>query len=197
VAFGYSGPYAAAAHGLAPDAAGPATTRTVSQDPNNANWSPAEVGAGTNEHPFTVGDSAHLRITVDASDLTSVNPGATDLDIFLWKDGVQVTSSTAGGTSEIIDIVDPDPGDYILYIQGWQVVDPAPGVTYTFHLWDVPLASSTLTIGSAPTEAVQGTVGNVEATWTVADPGAYLGAVSHSDTTTNFGYTLVEVTNTP
>ena len=197
VAFGYSGPYAAAAHGLAPDAAGPATTGTVSQDPNNANWSPAEVGAGTNEHPFTVGDSAHLRITVDASDLTSVNPGATDLDIFLWKDGVQVTSSTAGGTSEIIDIVDPDPGDYILYIQGWQVVDPAPGVTYTFHLWDVPLASSTLTIGSAPTEAVQGTVGNVEATWTVADPGAYLGAVSHSDTTTNFGYTLVEVTNTP
>ena len=195
VAFGYSGPYAAAAHGLAADTAGPATTGTVGQDPDNSNWSPAEVGAGTNAHPFTVGDSAHLRITLNASDLTSVNPGATDIDIFLWKDGVQVASSTSGGTAEQIDIVDPAPGNYILYIQGWQVVDPAPGVGYTFHLWDVPLASSTLTIASAPTEAVQGTVGNVDATWTVANPGTYLGAVSHSDGTTNFGYTLVEVAN--
>jgi hypothetical protein len=195
VAFGYSGPYAAAAHGLAADAAGPATRGTVTQDPNNSNWSPAEVGAGTTAHPFTVGDSAHLRITLDATDLTSVNPGATDIDIFLWKDGAQVAASTAGGTSESIDLVDPPPGNYILYIQGWQVVDPAPGVGYTFHLWDVPLASSTLTIASAPTEAVQGAVGNVDATWTVADLGSYLGAVSHSDGTTNFGYTLVEVTN--
>jgi hypothetical protein len=40
-------------------------------------------------------------------------------------------------------------------------------------------------------------VGNVDATWTVAGPGNYLGAVSHSDGTTNFGYTLVEVDNTP
>jgi hypothetical protein len=197
VAFGYSGPYAAGAHGLAADAAGPTTTGTVPQDPNNANWSPAEVGNGTNAHPFTLGDSAHLRITLDTADLTSVDPEATDIDIFLWKDGAQVASSTAGGTSEIIDIVDPEPGEYILYIQGWQVVDPAPGVGYTFHLWDVPLASGTLSIASAPTEAVQGTVANMDAAWTVTDPGNYLGAVSHSDGTTTFGYTLVEIDNTP
>jgi subtilisin family serine protease len=197
VAFGYSGPYTAGAHGLSPDASGPATTGTVGQDPNNANWSPAEVGNGTNAHPFTVGDSAHLRISLDAADLTSVDPAATDIDIFLWKDGAQVASSTAGGTSEIIDIVDPEPGEYILYIQGWQVVDPAPGVGYAFHLWAVPLASGSLTIAAAPTEAVQGTAGTVDATWTVTDPGNYLGAVSHSDGTTAFGYTLVEVDNTP
>ena len=48
---------------------------------------------------------------------------------------------------------------------------------------------------TAPTEAVLGTVGNVDATWAVTDPGNYLGAVSHSDGTTTFGYTLVEVAN--
>jgi hypothetical protein len=31
--------------------------------------------------------------------------------------------------------------------------------------------------------------------WTVADARNYLGAVSHSDGTTTFGYTLVEVAN--
>jgi hypothetical protein len=163
----------------------------------NANWSPVEVGAGTTEHPFTVGDSVHLRITLSAADLTSANPGATDLDIFLWKDGAQVASSTAGGTNEVIDIDDPAPGNYILYIQGWQVVDPPPGVGYTFHRWDVPRVASSLAIGTAPPSATLGTVGNVDATWTVAGPGNYLGAVSHSDGTTNFGYTLVEVDNTP
>jgi hypothetical protein len=59
------------------------------------------------------------------------------------------------------------------------------------------LASGSLTIAAAPTEAVQGTAGTVDATWTVTDPGNYLGAVSHSDGTTAFGYTLVEVDNTP
>ena len=52
-----------------------------------------------------------------------------------------------------------------------------------------------LAITAAPTEAVQGTVANVDATWTGLTPGTYLGAVSHSDGTTNFGYTLVEVSN--
>jgi subtilisin family serine protease len=194
VAFGYTGAYVPGAHGLAADQP---ITGNVTQDPNNANWSPAEVGNGTTEHPFTVGDSVHLRITLSAADLTSANPGATDLDIFLWKDGAQVASSTAGGTNEVIDIDDPAPGNYILYIQGWQVVDPPPGVGYTFHRWDVPRVASSLAIGTAPPSATLGTVGNVDATWTVAGPGNYLGAVSHSDGTTNFGYTLVEVDNTP
>jgi hypothetical protein len=145
-----------------------------------------------------VGDSVHLRITLNAADLTSVNPGATDLDIFLWKDGAQVADSTAGGTSEVIDIVDPAPGNYILYIQGWQVVDPPPtGVGYTFHLWDVPRAAGSLAITAAPPSAALGTVANVDATWTGLAPGIYLGAVSHADGTTNFGYTLVEVDNAP
>jgi hypothetical protein len=40
-------------------------------------------------------------------------------------------------------------------------------------------------------------VGSVDVSWTGLASGDYLGAVSHSDGTTTFGYTLVEVDNTP
>jgi subtilisin family serine protease len=198
VAFGYSGQYTAGAHGLAADSP---TTGTVAQDPDNTNWSPSEVGAGTTAHPFTIAGAAHLRITLNASDLSGVDPGPTDVDIFLWQEtspGVfqQIAASTAGGTAEIIDLVDPPNGNYILYIHGWGLAPATATAGYTYHLWDVPLASSSLTV-SAPSEAVLGTTANVDATWTVTEPGNYLGAVSHSDGTTTLGYTLMEVANTP
>jgi hypothetical protein len=41
------------------------------------------------------------------------------------------------------------------------------------------------------------TVGTVEVGWSGLAAGDYLGAVSHSDGTSVFGYTLVEVDNTP
>ena len=197
VAFGYTGVYTAGAHGLAPDLP---TAGTVTQDPDNSNWSPSEVGSGTTEHPFTIGDLAHLRITLNASDLTGVDANATDIDIFLWKDGVQVAASTAGGTAEIIDLVDPDPGNYILYIQGWAVAPPTATASYTFHRWEVPAAAGggTLTLGPTPppASATAGTVATVEASWTGLATGNYLGAVSHTGDTL-LGYTLVEVDNTP
>ena len=41
------------------------------------------------------------------------------------------------------------------------------------------------------------TVGTVEVGWSGLAAGDYLGAVSHSDGTSVYGYTLVEVDNTP
>jgi subtilisin family serine protease len=194
VAFGYTGPYLPGAHGLAPDAP---IAGTVTQDPDNTTWSPAEVGAGTTAHQIPVSDAAHFRITLNTADLTPAN-AAIDIDLYLYNSvGEEVASSTAGGTAEIIDLRVPANDTYTLYVHGWQTTGIE--VAYNIHTWTVPAAAGggSLAITAAPPSATIGTLANVDATWTGLATGNYLGAVSHSDGTTTFGYTLVEVDNTP
>jgi hypothetical protein len=198
VAFGYTGAYVPGGHGLAPDVLVPGS---VGQDPDNTTWSPSEAPTGTTAHPIAVSNAAHLRITLNTVDLTPPNP-AIDIDLYLYNSaGEEVASSTAGGTTEIIDL-QAAPGQvlndtYTLYVHGWQTTGIT--VSYNIHTWTVPAAAGggSLSIIAAPPSATLGTVANVDATWTGLAPGNYLGAVSHSDGTTNFGYTLVEVDNSP
>ncbi len=193
VLFGYTGDYTAGAHGLSPDTG---ESGTVAQDPDQTCQCDGTGGPGEVAHTFTLSNSAHLRITMDASDLTSVNPGATDIDLFLFRNGTFVAQSTAGATNEAINIANPPDGNYTLFVHGWAVVDPAPGVGYTFHLWDVPATpgGGSLVIDSAPTSATIGQVGTIEFSWSGLSAGpTYLGAVSHSDADGVIGLTLIRV----
>ena len=195
VAFGYTGPYTAGAHGLAADAP---ITGTVGQDPDNTNWSPAEVPNGTTAHPITVTGAAFLKITLNTQDLTPANP-AIDIDLYLYNSaGEEVAFSVAGGTAEEILLEAPADGTYTLYVNGWQTTGLTVG--YNLHTWQVPAAAGggTLTLGPTPppASATAGTVATVEASWTGLATGDYLGAVSHTGDTL-LGYTLVEVDNTP
>ena len=195
VAFGYTGPYTAGAHGLASDAP---ITGTVGQDPDNTNWSPAEVPNGTTAHPITVTGAAFLKITLSTVDLTPANP-AIDIDLYLYNSaGEEVAFSVAGGTAEEILLEAPADGTYTLYVNGWQTTGLTVG--YNLHTWQVPAAAGggTLTLGPTPppASATAGTVATVEASWTGLATGDYLGAVSHTGDTL-LGYTLVEVDNTP
>jgi subtilisin family serine protease len=194
VAFGYTGAYVAGAHGLAPNVLVPGS---VGQDPDNTTWSPAEAPVGTTAHQIPVSNAAHFRITLNTADLTPPNP-AIDIDLYLYNSaGEEVASSTSGGTVEIIDLEAPANDTYTLYVHGWQTTGITVG--YNIHTWTVPATAGggSLSVTAAPPSATLGTVANVDATWTGLAPGNYLGAVSHSDGTTLFGYTLVEVDNTP
>jgi len=195
VAFGYTGPYTAGAHGLASDAP---ITGTVGQDPDNTNWSPAEVPNGTTAHPITVTGAAFLKVTLNTGDLTPANP-AIDIDLYLYNSaGEEVAFSVAGGTAEEILLEAPADGTYTLYVNGWQTTGLTVG--YNLHTWQVPAAAGggTLTLGPTPppASATAGTVATVEASWAGLATGDYLGAVSHTGDTL-LGYTLVEVDNTP
>jgi len=189
VLFGYTGPYTAAPHGMSPDA--PAVGQ-VTQDPNQT-FNPTDVGNGATAHEFTLTGSAHLRLTMDITD-TGGDP-SNDIDLFLFYEGAQIASSTSGGTDEQIDLALPADGAYTLYVHGWQVAEADPGVDYTYHMWDVPLAGGTsLTVDGAPAAATLGEIGTIDVSWTGLTPsGAYLGAVSHSDGSGILGLTLVEV----
>lgn len=186
VFFGYTGDYTAEAHGFAPDVG---ESGTVVQDPDQDCACDGTGGPGEVAHDFTVTDSTYLRITLDASDLVGAAPD-TDIDLFLYKDGVEVASSTAGGTAEQIDLAFPENGNYTLFVHGWL----APNSTdYTFHLWDIPeTPGGSLVIDSAPSSAVNATVGTIEFSWSGLDAGTtYLGAVSH-DTEEPLRLTLVK-----
>lgn len=186
VFFGYTGDYAAAAHGFSPDEG---DSGTVVHDPDQDCQCDGTGGAGEVDHDFTLSGSAHLRITLDESDLVGAAPD-TDIDLFLYRDGSLVASSTAGGTAEQIDLPFPEDGDYTLWVHGWL----APNTTdYTFHLWDVPEApGGSMVIDSAPDSAVNATIGTIEFSWSGLEAGnTYLGGVSH-DTDEPLRLTLVK-----
>ena len=187
VTFGYSGEYDATAHGLAPDTL---ISGSVVQDPDQE-FDPDDP-TGTTQHPFSLNDTALWRLTLNTEDLTPPD-SAIDLDLFLYKDGALVASSTAGGTVESMELMFPEDGNYILYVHGWQTTGVEVG--YSAHTWDVPLAEGgSLAITSEPEDAELGATGTIQIAWTGLDPDStYLGAVGHHDGDNLFDVTLVEI----
>lgn len=190
--FGYTGSYAAAAHGLVPAAT---QSGTVLQD-DDQTFSPDDQGVGATLHTVDVADAAFLRIHVPPV----ANPD-TDLDLYVYgPDFALVGLSGNGGTNETVDVPLPADGTYYIFIHGWGVgapgeVPPA-SVDYTFDTFAVPLEADTGSLGidSAPASAVLGAVGTIGVSWP-ADlaAGSYLGAVSHTTADGLDGLTLVAV----
>jgi hypothetical protein len=144
-------------------------------------------------HEITLSNTAFFRLTLDTADLTPPDP-AIDIDLYLYKDGEQVASSTSGGTVEQIELTTPEDGTYTLYVHGWQTINLTVG--YSMHTWDVPLTADagSLTIVSEPTDAVLGSTETIVVGWSGLDAGIeYLGAVGHNDDDGLFDLTLVEV----
>jgi len=188
ITFGYAGEYDATAHGLVADAP---ITGSVAQDPDQI-FDPADP-TGTTAHEITLSNTAFFRLTLDTADLTPPE-SAIDIDLYLYKDGEEVASSTSGGTAEQIELTTPEDGAYILYVHGWQTTGLTVG--YSMHTWDVPLTpdAGSLAIVSEPADAVLGATETIVAGWSGLDPGInYLGAVGHNDGGGLFDLTLVEV----
>src|SRR5690606_36081642 len=112
---GYNGPFEVTPVGLAADTGG---SDTVTQDPDQ-DFPGCGASDGVIQHPFSLTGSSHLKIRLTADDLAA--PANVDLDLYLCRGGSVVASSTAPGTEEEIDLVDPADGDYTLHVHGWQV----------------------------------------------------------------------------
>ena len=186
VAFGYTGDYSAAAHGLE---AATVTSDTVVQDPDQT----FDPGDGfSNQHQIDVSGAAYLRFAMPPE---AVDDSDVDIDLFLLDpSGAVAASSTNGGTDELIDVSSPADGTWTLYVHGWA----APGGSdYDLYSWVVAATpGGNLSIDSAPTSATIGVTGTVEVSWTGATAGEWhLGAVSHSDGAGMLGLTLIDVDN--
>jgi hypothetical protein len=188
ITFGYSGEYDATAHGLAPDVP---ITGSVDPDPDQV-FEPND-STGTTAHDITLSGAVFARIALNTADLIPPDAGI-DIDLYLYKDGQLITSSTAAGTVELIELMAPDDGTYTLFVHGWETLGQT--VQYTIHTWDVPAAADTgsLSVTGEPADAVIGETGTIDIAWSGLDAGTnYLGGVGHNDAEGLFDVTLVEV----
>jgi hypothetical protein len=185
VKFGYTGAYAAVAHGLTPATL---TASTVSQDVNQT-FAPSDVATGgATAHTFALSGVSVFRVAIP--------PAATgpnnDLDVYVYgPGGTLVASSTQGGTDEEVTIQSPANGTWTVYVHGWQVTDSG---AYTLYSWAVPNTTGGTLVASGPASATSGATGTINLSWTGA-VGWNLGAVDHTEGSTVLGRTLVEVDN--
>jgi subtilisin family serine protease len=189
VKFGYTGAYAAAAHGLVPATV---TSDNVLQDVDQT-FNPSDVGTGgANLHQFNLSGIAFLRIAIPP-EATEAN---ADLDVFVYNPSNQLAaSSTAGGTDEVINITLPADGTWSVYVHGWAA--PGGDSDYDMYSWAISATpGGNLAIDSAPASATIGATETIDLSWTGATAGEWhLGAVSHTGPSGLMGLTLVEVDN--
>ncbi len=184
IAFGYTGSYTAAPHGLV---AAVLTSDTISQDPDQTYPSPDD-GVGVDKWTFPISGAAFVRWSLAI-------PGNDDIDLFLEDSaGNIIAASTNGGTDELIELFLPADDTYTMVVHGWSI--PSDPLAYTLSSWVIPLASGgSLSVDNAPASATVGATGMVDVSWSGLAAGTeYLGAVSHTGDVGLMGLTLVEVT---
>ncbi|WP_165987712.1 S8 family serine peptidase [Streptomyces sp. YIM 98790] len=90
----------------------------------------ARPTVGDNE--YVVVDEIVLDDTVTFFETAIGNPADTtaDLDLYLYRDGEEIGSSTSATSDEYISVEDPEPGTYTIEVHGWSV--PAGTTEYDF-----------------------------------------------------------------
>jgi subtilisin family serine protease len=171
VDFGYTGTYAASAHGLvaADEIAG-----NVPDDPGN---SFAPFGPGTTLHMVSVPAGAvYARFSL----FDAYTDGADDLDLYVYYPWGGFAGGSGSPTSaEQVDVAFPPAGDYYVFVHGWQT--DGADANYTLFNWSPTGDEGNMTI-TAPTTATLGGSGSVSVSFSGLTGGTmYLGAVGHGD----------------
>ena len=189
ITFGYTGDYTAAPHGLA---MADMQEDTVVDDPaDNINVA-LSTGVGVNLHFINIpAGSVYARFSL----FDEYTDGQDDLDLYVFGPASagypQVGGSGSGTSAEQVDLSNPAPGDYIVVVHGWGT--DGPDATYTLFSWAFGPDEGNMTV-TAPTAATLGATETITVDWTGLTAGTkYLGAVSHSDSSSLLGLTLVSV----
>lgn len=203
VEFGYTGVYERSVQGLS---APTSFTGVVFDDPLNAYAfeSDAALPSSVARIELAVDDTdVYLRIALFNDD----TDGNDDLDLYLWYcpgfillfcDPDFVLISGANDSNELIEIIDPTPGDYIIDVHGFDTDDVTngPGAQFTLFVWNVGptdmLGNLTVT---GPTEAASGVTNTVNVSWSGIDAERHIGVITHSDGTNVLEDTVIYIEN--
>ena len=185
VKFGYTGAYAANAHGLVP-----ATVQNgvISQDPDQTVGSPDDTPDAVQAYDFAVSGAAYVRWSLPA-------PTADDdLDLYLLDSAgnLLAQSTNGGGSDETISLTLPADDTYTLVVHGWAV--PSEPLAYALNSWVVSATpGGSMSVTGAPTSATNGQTATITVGFPAVPAGTTeLGAVSHSDGTGIIGLTIIE-----
>jgi hypothetical protein len=189
VTFGYSGEFTASARGLVKSTE---TKDSVPDDPgddiNGAIGTPS-----VRQLPFTVQQgTTHARWSLFGAG----HPG-DDLDLYLFQNQggrwVNIEVSGNAGSNEEINLVNPQPGQYLMLVHGWGVVSGSTPTPFTLHSWLLgPNPAGNMTV-AAPASATVGQKGSLALSFTGLTAGKWLGSVAYSGSSNMPNPTIVRV----
>jgi len=125
---------------------------------------------------FQVDEGTTLaRFDLDAAD------DADDFDLFLVDEAFTtiVGQSATGAADERIDLLDPEPGNYYVFVNAFATSDGEPG-DYTLTNYAVAGPEGNMTVDPESIDAELGETYPVTLDWSGLDPAPYLGWVGYS-----------------
>jgi subtilisin family serine protease len=171
VTFGYTGPFTASARGLVPAAVTPGT---VAQDPDQT-FDPSDAVGNTLVQVQVPAGTTYARFSLFDAD---VAPGS-DVDLYVFgPTGAFVAGSGNGGSDEEVNVLNPAPGTYYVFMHGWGL--PTGTSPFKLHAWALgSTAAGNMTV-TAPAAAEVGTTGEIAISTTGLALGTkYLGSVAY------------------
>ena len=181
---GYVGTLTASVGGLVPATQ---SAWSLTQDPNQA-FAVADP-AGTFKFDVSVPAGATFRTGIYADAIT---PAGTDLDLYVYRDGTQVGSSSDGDSNEEVTLTNNGTtGTYSVYVHAFFTNGPtATGQLFSWVVGSVNAGNTTIS-GVGP--ATVGTQTHTATFSGLAPATRYLGRVDYSDGTAQIARTLLTV----
>ena len=171
VKFGYDGPFTATVRGLVPAMT---NTGSVTDDPGNFFFLPR---SGTDFMKFDVVIPANTSLARFSLSDADVAPGS-DLDLYVYRGATRVGASGVDGSNEEVNLTNPLPAVYTVYVHGYEVNG---STSFALHTWLVGQTEAGNVAITAPGTAAVGATANIGLTFDAGLlPGAkYLGTVSY------------------
>ena len=199
VQFGYTGTYETVVEGLA--APFILADITILNDPLNGYTFeldtaslPPSVWRSVN--PLIVAENdTFLRVAL----FNDNTDGDDDLDLYVYHcPGLRfcnlVGLSGEDDSDELVDILLPLPGEYIVDVHGFET--DGPDATFDLFIWTVGPRDNLGSLNvTTPTKAVSGEAGNISVSWDNLERETHLGAITHSDGDEPLEVTILEIRN--
>ena len=198
VEFGYTGTYETTIDGLAApfiveDTVADAMSDGYVFNPDTPNL-PGTIRR-TNPALIVGEDNTLLRVAL----FNEHTSGDDDLDLYLYYcPGLEfcqdVWLSGADDSDELIDVLGPDPGEYIIDVHGFDTEGPTSD--YKLFIWTVGPGDNLGNLNvSVPTEAISGETGTISVSWDGLERQTHVGTIVHSDGDEVLELTIIEIKN--
>ena len=171
VTFGYNGAFTATARGLIPSAV---TAGNVTQDPDQT-FNPSDPSGTVAVVVNIPAGTTYARFSLFDVDVAA----GSDVDLYVYgPTGASVGGSGNGGSDEEVNLVNPTPGAYTVYMHGWGL--PTGSSPFRLHAWALGATAAGNMVVSAPASAAIGQTGAIGiSTSGLAASTKYLGSVAY------------------